>query len=124
MTTLRTFSLLTLLLTFFTTVKISAQTATAPVEKTSVVKIKTSAECDMCKKRIESEVGKMKGVKKATLDLETKELTVEYNAKKTSPDKIRKLISDLGYDADDVKANNRSQKALPHCCKPKTDSAQ
>ena len=78
----------------------------------------------MCKKRIEAEVGKMKGVKKATLDLTTKELTVEYNPKKTSPDKIRKVISDIGYDADEVKANNRSQKNLPHCCAPKTDSAQ
>ncbi|HEU4716876.1 MAG TPA: heavy metal-associated domain-containing protein [Bacteroidia bacterium] len=88
----------------------------------SIVKIKTSAECDMCKKRIEQEVSKMKGVKKATLDLDTKILTVEYNPKKTSPDKIRKAISDIGYDADDVKANNRASHELQHCT-PKQDSA-
>jgi copper chaperone CopZ len=76
----------------------------------------------MCKTRIEKEVSLMKGVKKATLDLDTKILTVEYNAKKTSPDKIRKVISDIGYDADDVKANNRSQKDLPACCHKNADS--
>ncbi len=72
----------------------------------------------MCKKTIESEIGKMTGVKKATLDVETKVLTVEYNSKKTNPDKIRKAIAAIGYDADDVKANNRKQKELPGCCKP------
>lgn len=123
MKTIKSIALLTILFTFFVSVKVSAQTP-APAEKNSVVKIKTSAECDMCKGRIEKEVSLMKGVKKAELDLTTKVLTVEYNAKKTSPDKIRKVISDLGYDADDVKANNRSQKNLPACCHPKTDSAK
>lgn len=114
-------SLLALLMLLFTNTSLHAQQAET---KNSVVKIKTSAECDMCKKRIEKEVGLMKGVKKAELDLTTKVLTVEYNPKKTSPDKIRTAISNLGYDADDVKANNRSQKNLPHCCQPKADSAQ
>ena len=108
----------------FVSVKVSAQTvATTSTSSNSVVKIKTSAECDMCKERIEKQVSLMKGVKKATLDLATKELTVEYNPKKTSPDKIRKVISDIGYDADDVKANNKATKNLPACCQKK-DSAQ
>jgi mercuric ion binding protein len=121
MKTLIKISLLTFLLTFIFGMNLNAQTA-AP--KTETVKIKTSAECDMCKKRIEKEVSLMKGVKKAELNLTDKVLTVEYNAKKTSPEKIRKLISDIGYDADGVKANNRATKELPHCCQPKTDSVQ
>lgn len=118
------FSLVAFLLLIFSGAQLHAQTSDTPAGKTSVVKIKTSAECDMCKKRIEKEVSLMKGVKKAELDLETKVLTVEYNPKKTSPEKIRKVLSDLGYDADDVKANNRATKELPHCCQPKKDSAQ
>jgi periplasmic mercuric ion binding protein len=94
-----------------------------PAVKISVVKITTSAECEMCKKRIEKEVSLLKGVKKAELDLTTKVLTVEYNGKKTSPDKIRTAIANLGYDADNVKANNRATKQLPHCCQPGADSA-
>lgn len=121
---LLSFSLVAFLLFIFSGSQLHAQTSDTPAGKTSVVKIKTSAECDMCKKRIEKEVSLMKGVKKAELDLETKVLTVEYNPKKTSPEKIRKVLSDLGYDADDVKANNRATKELPHCCQPKQDSAK
>ncbi|MBI3512417.1 MAG: heavy-metal-associated domain-containing protein [Bacteroidetes bacterium] len=99
---------------FITPLKMNAQAANV----TQTVKIKTSAECDMCKSRIEKEVRAMKGVKSADLDLTTKILTVEYNPKKISPENIRTAISNIGYDADDVKANNRSQKELPKCCHP------
>ena len=88
------------------------------VSKIDTVRIKTSGECDMCKNKMEKEVGLMKGVKTATLDLSTQVLTVVYNTNKTNPDKIRTVISNLGYDADNVKANNRAQKKLPNCCQP------
>ena len=117
MKTIRNISLFAFVLALFSFANLNAQTP-APTSKNAVIKIKTSGECDMCKKSIESEVGKMSGVKKVTLDIETKILTVEYNTKKTSPDKIRKAIAGIGYDADDVKANNRAQKELPGCCKP------
>lgn len=120
MKTLKSISLIAVLMLFFGGITLNAQTAT---EKTATVKIKTSAECGMCKDRIEKEVSLMKGVKKANLDLDTKILTVEYNPKKTNPDKIRTVISNLGYDADNVKANNRASKNLPHCC-TKPDSTQ
>ncbi len=86
--------------------------------KTDTVKIMTSAECEMCKTRLEKELSLTKGVKKATLDLVTKEVSIIYNSAKTSPEKLRTVISAIGYDADDVKANNRAQKKLPNCCQP------
>ena len=124
MKTFLNFSLVAVLLLVFGNTSLKAQAADQPAGKTVVIKIKTSAECDMCKKRIEKEVSLMKGVKKAELDLTTKVLTVEYNPKKTSPEKIRQRISEIGYDADEVKANNRATKELPHCCQPKQDSAK
>ncbi|MES2836083.1 MAG: heavy metal-associated domain-containing protein [Bacteroidota bacterium] len=81
------------------------------------IKIKTSAECDMCKERIEKVMAYEKGVKKSTLDVESKILTVVFNPKKTSIEQIRKVISDTGYDADDVPANNKAYDKLPECCK-------
>ena len=111
-------TLLAVLFTLFTTVKMFAQTTA----KTATVKIKTSAQCDDCKARIEKKVGAMDGVSKADLDVDSKVLTVEYDPAKTSPEKIRKVISKIGYDADDVKANAHAQKELPKCCKPKTGS--
>src|SRR4051812_25118008 len=104
MKTFRSIALFSLLLTLFSGLQLPAQTVTTlSGSKTNVVKIKTSGECEMCKAKIEKEVSLMKGVKSASFDIATKTVTVVYNANKTSPDKIRKAISEIGYDADDVK---------------------
>ena len=84
--------------------------------KTETVKIKTSAQCGQCKERIEKALAFEKGVKKATLDVDTKECTVVYNPKKTNAGKLRTAISKTGYDADDVKADAKAYDQLPHCC--------
>jgi periplasmic mercuric ion binding protein len=114
--------------TFISTIILAIAFLTAGTNKVSAqakldtVKIKTSAECDMCKTKIEKEVGLTKGVKRATLDLATRELTVIYNPAKTTVAKIKTVISNAGYDADEVKANNRAKNKLPDCCKdPKGD---
>ncbi len=83
------------------------------------VKIKTSAQCEMCKKRIEDRLNNEKGVKWVNLDLATKYVEVRYDSKKTSVDKIRKAISEVGYDADSVKANEEAYSKLPGCCRKK-----
>ncbi len=81
-----------------------------------VVKIKTSAICKMCKKRIERDLSLTKGVEKAELNLDDKVVTVAYNAKKTDPKAIKNAISKIGYDADDVVADQKSHDRLPDCC--------
>lgn len=86
-------------------------------ETTSEIKIKTSATCDMCKETIEKYVTFEKGVKKITVDVESKIATVVYNSKKTSPEKIKIAISNSGYDADEVHANAKAYEKLDDCCK-------
>lgn len=86
-------------------------------ESTAEVKIKTSATCEMCKETIEKYVAFEKGVKKVTVDVNTKIATVVYNPQKTSPEKIRTAISNAGYDADDVPANKKAYNKLDECCK-------
>lgn len=87
------------------------------VKKVEKIEIKTSSQCDECKERIEKAMAYEKGVKKSNLDVETAILTVEYSPKKTSPEKIRKAVSDVGYDADDVLADPKAYDNLPTCCK-------
>lgn len=82
------------------------------------VVIKTSSECGMCKERIEEKLNYTKGVTYVNLDISSKLLTVKYKEEKITLEKIREIISKIGYDADDVKANPESQKNLPVCCKP------
>ena len=85
------------------------------------LQIKTSSQCDMCKERIEEALAFEKGVKSSELDLETKVVTVSYRASKTTPEKIRKAISKVGYDADDVAADGKAYEKLPACCKKPDD---
>ena len=113
---MKTIKLFIVLLTFAFALNASAQSK-------ETITIKTSAECDMCEKKIEKFVALEKGVKKADMNLATKEITVTYNPKKTNPEAIKKAINSIGYDADDMPANNKAYKKLEKCCqKPETEN--
>lgn len=81
------------------------------------LRIKTSAVCDMCKETLEKAMAYEKGVKHANLDVNSKMLTVQYDPKKTTPEKIRRAVSEAGYDADGVPADARAYDNLNACCK-------
>ena len=90
-------------------------------DKNSTIVIKTSAQCEMCEERILNELNMHKGVKKVEFNLPTKEVTITYNAAKTSEDKLREAISKIGYSADDVSAVDDAYEKLPSCCKKPAD---
>jgi len=79
--------------------------------------IKTSAVCDQCKITIEKSINFEKGVKRATLDVESKELTVIYQSAKTNPDKLRVAVTKIGYNADSIPADPKAYSKLHFCCK-------
>jgi cation transport ATPase len=81
------------------------------------LKVKTSAVCDMCKETLEKAMAYERGVKSSNLDVESAILTVLYNSEKTSPEKIKKAISLVGYDADELQANEKAYNKLNACCK-------
>lgn len=85
------------------------------------VKIQTSAQCGMCKDRIEKNIVFEKGVVDVVLDMDTKIATIKYKANKTNPDNLRQAIAKLGHDADDVKADEKAYAKLPPCCKKPDD---
>ena len=78
--------------------------------------IKTSTQCEMCKERVEKGMAYTKGVVLSNLNVEKAALTVVYKSHKTTPEKIRQAISEMGYDADGIKANPKAYRQLPHCC--------
>ena len=81
-----------------------------------ILEVKTSAQCEMCKERIEKNMAYEKGIKFVELDLETKVLTLKYREDKTTPEQLRKALSKIGYDADDVDADPVAYEKLPACC--------
>jgi periplasmic mercuric ion binding protein len=108
------FQILTLLL--LTVGAVQAQKP-AKAPKTATVVVHTSANCSQCKTTIETALGKVKGIKKSTLDIATHDATVVYAPKKLDAAAIRKAITMAGYDADDLKANQEAHDNLPACCR-------
>ena len=107
---------------FFTAIVFSAvlglnNNSTAKSSESDTLNIQTSAECDMCKLRLEKEMAFEKGVKTSKLNLEDMVLTVVYNPTKTNAETIKKRICNTGYDADDLTANPKAYEKLPDCCK-------
>lgn len=89
-----------------------------PAAKTETVVIMTSAECDECKERIEGALNYTKGVKFAELDVPSRKLTVKFKNDVITLAEIKKQISALGYNADEVLADPVAFEKLPACCKP------
>ena len=79
-------------------------------------KIMTTAQCNMCKKKIETALNDLEGIEVAELDVTSKKLKVKYDSKKLSLQAIRERVASVGYQADDVKANEEAYNALPGCC--------
>jgi len=84
----------------------------------NVAEILTSAECGTCKDLLENKLNYISGIKYAELNLADKILNVKYKTKKISLGEIRTIISELGYDADTVKAVESAVQKLPLCCQP------
>ena len=88
----------------------------AEKSKAKVVNIKTSAICESCKARIEKALKGTEGVQEAMLNLDSKQVKVKYDPAVTTPEKLRAVVSGLGYNADEVKANADAYAKLPKCC--------
>ncbi|MGM9753875.1 MAG: heavy-metal-associated domain-containing protein [Candidatus Cryptobacteroides sp.] len=63
------------------------------------VKFKVNLHCHSCVEKITQNVGFEKGVKDIDVDLEKGIVEIEYNPKKTSPEKLQAAIEKLGYTA-------------------------
>ena len=104
-----------IIITFFT---ISTQQVKGQkTNKKETIVIKTSTQCGMCKERVEKAMAYEKDIVSSNLDVEKAEFTIIYKPAKTSPEKIRDAISKVGYDAGDVKADEKAYNDLPACCK-------
>jgi len=108
---------LIVILALLVSTNIYAQKANKADKETVV--IQTSAQCEMCKASIEKELAYTKGVKKAKLNIDDKKVTVTFYKSKTNVNELRQAISKIGYDADEVKAEENAYAKLSPCCKKK-----
>lgn len=101
-----------------------AGAATAQVKKGTLATAKISVptvQCNMCKDRIQRYFLREEGVKSMVVDVKKKVATVKYYTDRTNIENIKTAIANVGYDADDVTANEDSYNELPACCKKPED---
>lgn len=85
-------------------------------KKEVIVEIKVWGNCGKCKTRIEK-AAKVKGVKKAFWNMETKMLELTYNPKVVSLEKIHENLALAGHDTENIYAPKEKYLKLPECCK-------
>ena len=74
-------------------------------------------QCGMCQKIIEVGLVKVDGVSNPKVDLKTKKTILFHDPEKINKKSIEKIVSDLGYQANNLQANPDSYANLPACCK-------
>jgi copper chaperone CopZ len=70
----------------------------------------------MCKKTIETALKDVKGIEKATWDVESKILTLSYDSSVIKLAEVGKIIAGVGYDNEMEKSDAETYAKLPDCC--------
>ncbi len=73
--------------------------------------------CLMCKERIEKASIKTKGVKSAVWNVETHELKLLYDGRKTNLQTIQENIIAVGHDTQELTATDEAYASVHPCCK-------
>ncbi len=102
---------LTLIITLLIT------TITFAQNKNAKATIEVDGVCGMCKERIEKAAIRTKGVKSAVWSIETHELKLIYDERKTDLKTISKSIANAGHDTKEIKASDEAYDSIHHCCK-------
>ncbi|MEL1239849.1 heavy-metal-associated domain-containing protein [Flavobacterium flavipallidum] len=73
--------------------------------------------CEQCKKRIEKAAYGVPGVKSASWNIGTHQLSVIMNEEKSSAFDLKKAVAKAGHDTDAIKATKEDYDNLHSCCK-------
>ena len=92
--------------------------------KNAKATVEVDGVCMMCKKRIEKACFKTKGVKSAVWDVETHELDLIFDERKTNLEIIQDNILAVGHDTNGKKATDEAYASVHACCKYRDGSVQ
>jgi copper chaperone CopZ len=96
-------------------------TITLAQNKNAKATIEVDGVCEMCKVRIEKACIKTKGVKFADWNVDTHELKLIFDERKTDLKTIQQNIANVGHDTKDFKAPVEVYNSLDACCKYKDE---
>lgn len=91
-------------------------TLTFAQNKNAQATIEVDGVCNMCKERIEKAAIKAKGVKLANWDVNSHELKLIFDERKTTLKSIQQSIAEAGHDTKEIKATDEAYHSLHSCC--------
>lgn len=100
---------------FFMTTTVFAQ------DKNARATIEVDGICGMCKQRIERASLNTKGVKSAVWSVETHQLSLIFDERKTDLAMIQQNIADVGHDTHEIKATEEAYNSVHDCCKYRSE---
>lgn len=86
-------------------------------DKNAKASMEVDGVCMMCKDRIEKAAIRTKGVKSAIWNVETHELKLIFDERKTDLKTIAQKLADVGHDTKEIKATNEAYDSVHPCCK-------
>jgi len=90
-------------------------------EKNKKMTFEVDGKCEMCKARIEKAALGVKGVKYASWDIPSHELSLIIDERKTDPMKIKTALVAVGHDTKELKATDEAYDSVHPCCKYRDD---
>ena len=92
--------------------------------KNARASIEVDGVCLMCKDRIEKACITTKGVKSAVWNVDTHELKLIFDERKTNLNAIQESIVAVGHDTKDLIATDEAYASVHPCCKYRDDDVQ
>ena len=84
--------------------------------KTVIFTTQPQMHCAGCEKKIKGNLRYEKGVKRIDTSVEQQKVTVKYDADKTSAEKLQKAFKKFGYEARQVKAEEKVKRDNTQSC--------
>ncbi len=79
--------------------------------------VEVNGNCEMCQKRIQKAAMSVPGVKTASWNVASKELSLILNEEKCSMLDVEKAVAKAGHDTKNVKATDEEYDSLHGCCR-------
>lgn len=92
--------------------------------KNAKASIEVDGVCAMCKERIEKAAIRTKGVKSAVWNVDTHQLKLIFDERKTDLTTISKNIAAVGHDTKEIKATDEQYNSVHPCCLYRDDAVK
>jgi cation transport ATPase len=92
-------------------------------DKNKKMTFEVDGKCEMCKMRIEKAALGVAGVKYASWDIPTHQLSLVMDERKTNSMQIKSAIAAVGHDTKELKATEEAYDAVHPCCKYREDNS-